>query len=363
LGAPSSNAPTIAAPTGITATTSSTSITVSWNTVSGAIGYNIYRAATGTGTYIKLNASAVTGSSYSDTGLSGATTYYYTVSAANSAGEGAQSPYVFATTLLAAPTGVIAATTSSTAITVSWNPVTGATGYRIYRSSSASGTYTQVGTSTGASYINTGLTSGAIYYYKVSAYNSSEESAQSDQVVGMIMPSVPSGLTVSSVGSIGITLLWNPVTGATEYRIYRSSSASGTYTQIGTSTGASYTNTGLSGATTYYYKVSAYNTGGESAQSGQVSGTTTPAVPSGVTASQASSTSSTVSWNPVTGATGYRIYRSLSSSGTYTQVGTSTGASYTNTGLTSGTYYYYKVSAYSSVGESALSSYAYVRLF
>jgi fibronectin type 3 domain-containing protein len=352
----------LSSPTGITAAALSASdVKVSWNAASGATGYYIYRAEAGTGTYVKVNASAFTGTSYSDTGLASSTIYYYKVSAVNSVGEGVQSEYAAATTLLAAPTGVNAATTSTSSITVSWNPVTGATGYRIYRALSASGTYTQISVSTDTSYVNTGLDSGATYYYKVSAYNAGEESVQSAYVVGVIMPAVPSGLTVSTVSSTSVTLLWNPVTGATSYRIYRSSSSLGTYTQIGTSTGVSYNNTGLSGATTYYYKVSAYNTGGESAQSGQVSATTTPAVPSGVTASKASSTSITVSWNPVTGATGYRVYRSLNSSGTYTQIGTSTGTSYTNTGLSNPSYYYYRVSAYSSVGESVMSSPAFAR--
>jgi hypothetical protein len=59
---------------------------------------------------------------------------------------------------------------------VSWTSVSGATGYYIYRSTSESGTYTQVGTSTTTSYTNTGLTSGAGYFYLVSAYNSGGES-------------------------------------------------------------------------------------------------------------------------------------------------------------------------------------------
>ena len=85
---------------------------------------------------------------------------------------------------------------------------------------------------------------------------------------------------------------------------------------------------------------------------------TKPATPSNVSASAASSSSITVSWSSVTGATGYKVYRSTSSSGTYSSVGDVPTTSYTNTGLTAGTTYYYKVSAYNSAGESAQSSYA-----
>jgi fibronectin type 3 domain-containing protein len=78
--------------------------------------------------------------------------------------------------------------------------------------------------------------------------------------------------------------------------------------------------------------------------------------PSNIIASAESSSSIRLSWPPISGATGYRIYRSLSRSGTYTRVGTITSTSFTNTGLASNTTYYYKVSAYNNAGESAQSS-------
>jgi hypothetical protein len=70
---------------------------------------------------------------------------------------------------------------------------------------------------------------------------------------------------------------WSSVSGATGYRVYNSSSASGTYTQVGTvlsSSTTSYTVIGLSPNTPYYFKVSAYNNDGESPQSLYASATT-----------------------------------------------------------------------------------------
>jgi uncharacterized protein (TIGR02145 family) len=84
----------------------------------------------------------------------------------------------------------------------------------------------------------------------------------------------------------------------------------------------------------------------------------TPNIPSGVTANAAASSSITLSWNSVTGAIGYYVYRSTSASGTYSYVTSTSSTSYINTGLLSGTTYYYKVSAYNGAGESSLSSYA-----
>jgi uncharacterized protein (TIGR02145 family) len=85
-------------------------------------------------------------------------------------------------------------------------------------------------------------------------------------------------------------------------------------------------------------------------------GTTVPAAPTGVTATAASSSSIAVSWSAVSGATGYYIYRSTTSAGTYTQVGSSASASYTDTGLSASTRRYYKVAAYNAGGTGTQSS-------
>jgi hypothetical protein len=178
IDAPSPSIPVPSVPAGVTASAaSSSSITVSWTTSSGATGYYIYRSSSATGTYTQVGSSTTT--SYTNTGLSAGTTYYYKVAAYNSGGTSAQSAYVSAATALSAPVTVTAATASATSITVSWTSVTGATGYYIYRSGSATGTYTRVGSSTTASYTNTGLTSGTGYFYTVSAYNSGGESDKS----------------------------------------------------------------------------------------------------------------------------------------------------------------------------------------
>jgi len=188
-----------------------------------------------------------------------------------------------------------------------------------------------------------------------------------------VVPSTPTGVSASADSSSSITVTWSSVTNATGYKVYRSSTSSGTFAEMGTPTLTSYTNTGLTANTTYYYKVAAYNSSGTSSQSSTVSATTnsgtatppTTAPNAPVTVNvplMASATSVTVTWSSVSGATGYRVYRSSSASGSYSLVGSSTSTSYTNTGLTSNTAYYYKVSAYNSIGESSQSSdYGWIR--
>jgi BNR repeat-like domain/Fibronectin type III domain len=86
-------------------------------------------------------------------------------------------------------------------------------------------------------------------------------------------PAAPTGLTVTASGSTAVNLSWSAVSGATEYRVYRSTTSGGPYTQVGTTTGTSFSNTGLTCNTGYFYVVRAFN-GCESANSLQASVTT-----------------------------------------------------------------------------------------
>lgn len=88
-------------------------------------------------------------------------------------------------------------------------------------------------------------------------------------------PRIPGNLQTTAVTSDQITLSWNSVQAAAGYRVYRSLSVNGTYSQIGGDiTGTTFTNTSLTAGTTYWYKVSSFSTADEGPQSNAVSGTT-----------------------------------------------------------------------------------------
>ncbi len=85
-------------------------------------------------------------------------------------------------------------------------------------------------------------------------------------------PPAPTGLAATA-GNAQVQLIWNPVPGATGYNVKRATTSGGPYTTIATVTGTSFTDTGRTNGTTYFYVVSAFNANGESANSGQVSAT------------------------------------------------------------------------------------------
>ena len=88
------------------------------------------------------------------------------------------------------------------------------------------------------------------------------------------VPSAPTGVTAANEGSVlypDVVVRWNEVSNATSYIIYRSGSASGTYSQVGTSTGLSFYDNGATAPGTYYYKVKAKNSAGTSGYSNYAS--------------------------------------------------------------------------------------------
>ncbi len=160
----------------------------------------------------------------------------------------------------------------------------------------------------------------------------------------------------SSAGYSGIKLSWNAVLGAKEYEIYRATSSAGTYAKISLTTSIGYADTGLTSGVTYYYKVRVKCLAGTLSTYGAYSPVCSvkpiPATPVGASASSASYNSIKLIWSAVGGATKYEIYRATSSTGTYTKLSETASLNYTDTALTTGSVYYYKVRAYRLVGST-----------
>ena len=233
---------------------------------------------------------------------------------------------------------------------LTWNAVSGATSYRVFRSESRGTGYSLLGTTTATSYTNTGAAVGKTYYYRVKAVNSVGTSGYSNIVSGKAKPAAPAAPSVtagnSSTGKPQLT--WKAVSGAVKYEVYRSTRQNSGYSLLGTTTSTSYVNTGAAVGKTYYYRVKAVNRDGmASGYSNIVSGkakAAAPAAPS-VTAGNSSTGKPRLTWKAVSGAVSYRIYRSESRGTGYSLLGTTSSTSYVNTGASTGTTYYYRVKA------------------
>jgi fibronectin type 3 domain-containing protein len=264
-------------PANVVATGGNGQVGLSWSASSGATSYNVKRSTTSGGPYTTIASPTTTG--YTNTGLTNGTTYYYVVSAVNTAGESANSSQVSATPELAVPPPPtnVTATAGNKQVGLSWSASTGATSYNVKRATKSGGPYTTIGSPTTTNYTNTGLTNGTTYYYVVSAVNSAGQSANSSQVSATPQVGVPPAPTnvTATAGNGQVGLSWSASSGATSYNVKRSTTNGGPYTTMASPTTTGYTNTGLTNGTTYYYVVSAVNTAGESANSSQVSATPT----------------------------------------------------------------------------------------
>ncbi len=195
-----------AAPQNIQAASADSQVTVSWNSVSGTTSYNIYWNTSG-GVTTADNQIAGATSPYVHASLTNGTAYYYIVTAVNSAGESVPSSEVSATPqvpvgLPAAPQNVQAAS-GNTQVTVSWNPVSGATLYNIYWNTTG-GVTTSDNQITGVTspYVHTGRANGTTYYYIVTAVNSLGESVPSSEV--SVMSGGSSGALDTTFGTTGM---------------------------------------------------------------------------------------------------------------------------------------------------------------
>ncbi|MEL7570817.1 MAG: InlB B-repeat-containing protein, partial [Eubacteriaceae bacterium] len=145
-------------------------------------------------------------------------------------------------------------------ITLKWYPCDGATYYQVYRATSPNGTYYMESSGPLCSLEDTFLKAGQYYYYKVKAvcsdgyttYSSfsSYKYAQPGPVVSDV-----SVVSASSYNYNSIKVSWGAVSGASGYELYKTSSETGNYTLLKSTTSTYFVNTSLTTGSTYYYKV------------------------------------------------------------------------------------------------------------
>ena len=334
-------------PTNVKATAGDKQVKLTWTAVSGATKYRIQRLNNSTWGTI----ATVSTNGYTNTGLTNGTTYSYRVLASAdgstwSSASAVVSATPAATVKVSTPTNV-KATAGDKQIKLTWTAVSGATKYRVQRlNDSKWGTIATVSTN---SYTNTGLTNGTKYSYRVLASADGSTWSSASAVVSATPAATVKVSTPTNVKATAddkqVKLTWTAVSGATKYRVQRlNDSKWGTIATVSTN---SYTNTGLTNGTTYSYRVLASADGSTwSSASAVISATPAATVkvssPTNVKAT-AGDKQVKLTWTAVSGATKYRIQRLNNS--TWGTIATVSTNSYTNTGLTNGTTYSYRVLA------------------
>jgi len=371
--------PTVpAAPSAFSATAVSTSqVDLAWADMSSdETGFKVELATSVNGTYTTLTTTLANATAYSAVGLSSGTTYYFRLSAVNGAGSSSvlsasATTLTPAPTVPSAPTGFSAVAASTTQINLTWiDNSNNESGFQIDRASTVNGPFSSiyVAGANVTSYNDTGLVSGVTYYYRVSSFNapgfSAYDSASATTTVAVTVPVAPSSLSASAQSSTQIFLTWaDNSNNETGFQVLRATSSGGPFSSVYTSASnvTSYNDSGLASGVTYYYRVSAFNGAGSSSYT-SASATTTataPTAPSALNATGVSTSQIDLTWSDNSNnETGFRVQRATSLNGNYNTITTTSAnaTSYSVTGLSSGTTYYFRVSAVNAAGNSNSTS-------
>ena len=361
-----------AAPTVTAGTDSQGRPTLKWKAVSGAAKYEVYRARSKDGDYIKY--STVTGTSYTNTSyLANGTTYYYKVRALGS--DGSYGPYSTPVSVTyKAPFGAPLVTgrkDSQGRPALKWDKVTDAAKYEVYRARSKDGTYSLMSTQSATGYTNTSyLANGTTYYYKVRALKANGTASAYSSVVTITYGTVPTpaapAMRSAKADSAGITVSWDTAANAVTYNVYRTTDAGSSWTQVASSVkGTSYKDTTVKKGVKYGYKVRGVAADGK---------TLGPMSPTGVTAkvTAASTTPDYVkltsakrvtggiqlTWESAADAKTYNVYRKVDGASGWTLLASSvSGTTYKDTSGKSGTTYAYTVRGVAADGKTLSRTY------
>ncbi|WP_366296228.1 fibronectin type III domain-containing protein [Paenibacillus sp. AN1007] len=239
---------------------------------------------------------------------------------------------------------------TSSSISLQWPDIEGAAGYHLYRSSTLEGGYSLVSQPTSAHYVDEGLSSDTVYYYRLAyAYGGLTESQWSIPLEARTTaqaPEAPGDVQAAALTSKSVQLSWKAVDKASGYRIVRAEQGTEDYELVYDGSDVSFTDQSLEPGKSYSYRVTAYNAAGESPYRTAEVQTYDADAPSGFTAAAVMDTTISLKWDALPGSdVTYKVSRAAGTSGTYQQIYTGSAAALDDTGLTMGTGYFYTIQA------------------
>jgi choice-of-anchor B domain-containing protein len=256
---------------------------------------------------------------------------------------------------------------TDTSIRIQWEESSFATDYELFRSESEGSGFVNVATISkdSTSYTDTGLVNNKSYYYKLFAKNLNGNSESSNILLartGLTAPVVPDGLTASSLSINSIEITWNNVENETGYFLHRSKANATSFELLNSLSTDSvrYTDTNLDANTIYYYKVLAFNSVGSSDFSTNDSAKTWIPIPTEPLIDSIFAKSPNeirLKWRLKEYAETYKIYRSnnMDSNFSLVQTATTNQVEFIDTNLNPFSWYYYKIVASNSRGDSDYS--------
>ena len=348
--------PAVSAPASLkSSSVTASSATLTWGKVAEATGYQIQQYKSNKWAAVKTVKGAATVSSA--VSITPGTNFKFRVLAYKTSGKktyySAATKEVTVKYTVAKPTSLKAASVSATSAKLTWKAASGVAGYQIQQY--ADGKWKQIATSTTNSY-TTSIIPATSYKFRVLSYvkvgNTTYASAASNEISVKYTIAAPSALQISSVSKESVSLSWKAASNAAGYMVYKLSGS--TWQKVATVKTTTATISGLSAATTYDFKVCAYQTinskSYSSAYTSTVSAKTAPTAPT-LSSSAIKETAATLSWTASEGAAGYVVYKYDNNA--WTEYKTLNATKLDLTGLTSNTTYKFCVAAYHTANGSA----------
>ncbi len=342
--------------------TTTSSFTLSWRKSEGATGYTVYRYDSAKKTYTALKTTTATKCTVSP-GSAGAVGTYTVKARKKVNGVVFMSDFsksIIASTLPATPTGLAQSKTDSDRYTLSWNKVSGASGYSVYRYDSFSGKFSKLENTTGTSTEILALSAAQTDKYKVLAFVKTSagnlKSGYSAEFSAVSAPGAAGTLKISNMKENGYTLSWSSVKGANGYTVYKFSPSKGKFESLASTAKTSYTVTGLKTGSDDIYIVKAFvKANGQTihgAASPEFSASTLPGKVARVWQAETKPRSYTLRWKKVAGADGYRVYKYDTAKKRYVFLKDTEENRLSLTGLKPAKTAKYKVRAYVKLGKS-----------
>jgi hypothetical protein len=277
-----------AAATGVT----QTSFSANWSTATGATKYYMDVSTSNTfATFVTGYNNLDVGNviTYSVTGLTGGTTYYYRVRSYNPSGTSSNSNTITVVTTLTTPVATAATSITASSFSANWNSVTSVTGYYLdvatdigFTSFVAGYNNKNVGNVTTYSIVS--VSGGTTYYYRVRAHSAAYTSPNSNTITLLLNPMPPVALSATNIKETSFEVNWNITTGATKYYLDIATDAGFTNfidgfnnKDVGNVTSVHVDN--INSNEGYYYRVRAFNAAGISGNSNVILVNTIAEVP------------------------------------------------------------------------------------